>query len=368
MKYKHKFISVLSLISICILIFVKVVSAQELVNITAIGSIDYEWSVSAEEKQTALDQAKMSAWKKYTSKFNAAKKSQYAKLKEIFIENLDDFIAEVVIQKEKDDKDGNKYSIAIVAKIDPGAVNEIFNSNSEAGQQGAGEASDFGVLFVARVEASRKSFDEKRVTVTEDKNTDVVKEINAENDNESVDAITTESVSVEKSGGSSETKRDKVVYMPSLEHSEEASYAIEEFLVNAGFEPMDYTELDDVPFLDELVDDEKLRKSGKLPARTVKLYKSAAIDAGWTFLGMGVIDIGTPIQDDSKGNIKVSAKVSFKVWMLSDGRAKTVASVRPKVVYAWGDDAGSTEVIAANKAAEYALDTVVSQLQKKGLR
>ena len=34
----------------------------------------------------------------------------------------------------------------------------------------------------------------------------------------------------------------------------------------------------------------------------------------------------------------------------------------------WGDDAGSTEVIAANKAAEYALDTVVSQLQKKGLR
>ena len=47
------------------------VTAQELVNITAIGSIDYEWNVSIEEKQTALDQAKLSAWKKYTSKFNA---------------------------------------------------------------------------------------------------------------------------------------------------------------------------------------------------------------------------------------------------------------------------------------------------------
>ena len=273
----------------------KLVFSQELVNVSAIASINYDWNVSKEEKQAVLESAKLTAWKKYTSKFNAAKKSQYSKLKDIFLENLDDFIAEVDIQKEKDDEKNNKYSIAIIAKIDPSAVDEIFNANSESGQQGAGLASDFGVIFIARVEESRKSYKEKNTNVSEKKSSNVSKEISDSNDTESVDAASTESVNVEISGGSSETKRDKTSYIPSLEHSEEASFAIEEFLVNAGFEPMDYTELDDVPFLDELVDDGKLRKSGKLPARLVKLYKTAAIDAGWTFLGMGIIDISTPM-------------------------------------------------------------------------
>ena len=50
-------------------------------------------------------------------------------------------------------------------------------------------------------------------------------------------------------------KRDKVQYEPSIEISEEVAYAVEEYLVNAGFEPMGVGELDDVPYLDEVVDD-----------------------------------------------------------------------------------------------------------------
>ena len=85
---------------------------------------------------------------------------------------------------------------------------------------------------------------------------------------------------------------------------------------------------------------------------------------------MGTIDIGTSTVDEVRGGIQVPATVSFKVWMLTDGRAKTVASVRPKVIYGQdrNGDAGVAETNAYNEAVIYALDTVVAQLQQKGLR
>jgi hypothetical protein len=183
-----------------------------------------------------------------------------------------------------------------------------------------------------------------------------------------VEGATEERFSKTQTGGSQVRKRDSVIYSPSLELSEGLQEVISELLVNSGFNPMEYSELEDVPYLDDLIDEEIIRPNGSLPTRVRKQYQQAAIEAGWNFFGYGTISVGLPREDPTKGNLKVSAQVSFKVFGLESGRAKTVATVRKKVVNAWGDDPASLETVAMNKAAELAMATVIGQLQKKALK
>jgi hypothetical protein len=341
--------------------------SQDLVQVKAQGSHTYSSFKKTEAREAALTNAKESALKKYISSLPMAKQRMLLSSFDEMVSDIDTYVVETSVQQEKQDKDTRQYKVAVMAQISPVALDVYLANNSEAGVQGSGESSDFGAMFIARVEVSRKAYDEKTVSVTETDNLASLEETSASDGESSLDSVREKSLNVSKSGGSREQKRDEVQYEPSIEISEEVAYAVEEYLVNAGFEPMGVGELDDVPYLDEIVDD--MRSSGRMPSRMLKQFQVAAIDAGWTFLGMGTIDIGTPQKDPARGTIRVPATVAFKVWSLDDGRAKTVATVRPQVVY--GQDRGNASVAetnAYNEAVKQAMDTVISQLQQKGLR
>ena len=346
--------------------------AQETVRVTAVGSKIYT-ELSTYIKQSAIEDAKREALKKVAGKFPTAKKRMFKEMEESIFEAVDDFILEAAVQEDQNDAAAKTYKVAISALVDIDAINAFFIENSAAGNQEAGDASDFGALFVARVELGRQSYKTKVTDVKKSNSESVLNEESASDGTSSVDSTSTSSMTVEQSGGSSKKKRDKVEYEANSEISESVGYAVEEQLVNAGFEPMDGQDLADefdLPYLEDIIDQNLLRKNGSFPKKLIKQYKNAAIDAGWTFLGMGTIDIGTSTVDEVRGGIQVPATVSFKVWMLTDGRAKTVASVRPKVIYGQdrNGDAGVAETNAYNEAVIYALDTVVAQLQQKGLR
>ena len=359
-----------SLIAFALLAAASLSHAQEAVKVTAVGQKKYT-EYSAYIEASALEDAKRQAIKKVAASFPKSKKRMFKDLEESIYENVDDFVLETAVQQKKDDKGTKTFKVAISALVDVDALNAFFIDNSEAGNQEAGESSDFGAP-VARVESSRKSFKVKKTDVSKSESQATIKEESASDGTSSVDSTNTKSMDVSQTGGSSEKKRDAVEYEASLELSEEMAFAVEEQLVDAGFEPMDAEDLADefdLPYLEDIVDQGMLRKNGSFSKKLIKQYKNAAIDAGWTFLGLGSVDLGTPTTDAVRGTIKVPAKVSFKVWMVSDGRAKTVASVRPKVVY--GDDpsdAGDAETNAYNEAVVFALDTVVAQMQQKGLR
>ena len=342
------------------------VIAQDMVRVTAVARVVYE-SFSADTQKKAINLAKKTALKKYFRKLPTAKKRQLKAFEGEFYKNMDDFITEVKIQQEKNDEEKNTFAVAIVASIDPGAIDAFFADNSAAGNQNVGESSDFGAMFIARTESERKSFDAKRTSVVETDSSQSQVAEDASSDSRSVTSSREKTFDLKKSGGSTSRKRDKVSYEFNLDLSEDIAASVGEHLVNAGFEPMAMDELDGVPYLDEI--GPKLRR-GRLPGRILKGFKRAAVDAGWTFLGYGLIDLGMPKSDAARGIVKVPAKVSFTVWMLTDGRAKSVAVVRPKVVYGSDSsgDAGAAETDAYNRAVALAMDTVVSQLQQKGLR
>jgi len=340
--------------------------SQDLVTVSAVGSHKYSFFKKASAREAALLEAKMTAVKKYISKMPTAKQRMLNSLMGEIENNIETYVSEAVIQQEKQEKKSSQYKVAITAKINPTAFDILLLDNSVSGTQSVGEASDFGVMFIARVETSRKAFDTKRTDVTETKKSASIEELSSDDGERNIEGVNEKSLSVKRTGGSSERKRDDVNYEPSIEISEEVAYAVEEYLVNAGFEPMGVDQLDNVPFLDEITD--QMRDSGRMPSRITKQYQNSAIEAGWTFLGMGTIDIGVPENDNARGTVRVPATVSIKVWMLDDGRARSVASVRPQVVY--GQDRGSASVAetnAYNEAVTYAMDTVVSQLQQKGL-
>lgn len=344
--------------------------AQETVKVTAVGEKKYQ-EYSSYIEASALEDAKRKAIKKVAASFPKSKKRMFKDLEDSIYENVDDFVLEAAVQQKKDDKGTKTFKIAISALVDVDALNAFFIDNSEAGNQEAGEASDFGALFVARAELGRKSFKVKETSVNKSESQSTVKEESASDGTSSVDSVNTKSMDVNQTGGSSEQKRDAVKYEANLELSEEMAFAVEEQLVDAGFEPMDAEDLADefdLPYLEDIVDQGMLRKNGSFSKKLIKQYKNAAIDAGWTFLGLGSVDVGTPQVDKVRGTKKVPAKVSFKVWMVSDGRAKTVASVRPTTVYGQDADSGVATTNAYNEAIVFAMDTVVSQMQQKGLR
>ena len=341
--------------------------SQDSVQVKALGSHKYSSFKKSKAREAALVNAKETALKKYISSLPMAKQRMLLGSFDEIVSDIDTYVVEISVQQEKRDKDTRQYKVAVMAQINPTAFDIYLANNSEAGIQSSGESSDFGAMFIARVEVTRKAYDEKTVSVTETDNLASLEESSASDGESSLDSVREKSLSVSKSGGSREQKRDKVQYEPSIEISQDVAYAVEEYLGNAGFEAMSVEDLDDVPYLDEVVDD--MRSSGRMPSRMLKQFKNAAIDAGWTFLGMGTIDIGTPQQDPARGTVRVPATVAFKVWSLDDGRAKTVASVRPQVVY--GQDRGNASVAetnAYNEAVKQAMETVVSQLQQKGLR
>lgn len=343
-----------------------VVSAQSTVKVTGVGRVEYSW-YSAETKEKALDAARRAALKKYAARLPTAKKRLLKSFEDLFYASVSDFVIAETVQQEKKDRSTKTFSIAIMAEVDPGAIDAFFIDNSAAGTQMSGESSDFGAMFIARREVSRTAYQAKETNVRETDSSAVLEEESADDGTSSVESSRARSIDVERTGGSTTRKSDAVEWEPDLALSEDVASAVFEHLIDAGFEPMETDQLEGVPYLDEIID--QLDARGRMPTRIRKAYQTAAIDEGWSFLGIGTIDVGTPASDTARGTVRVSAKVAFKVWMLTDGRAKAVGSVRPQVVY--GTSPGDSEVAstnAYNAAVKLALETVVAQLQKKNLR
>lgn len=341
-------------------------------DVQSTATLQYEKSVFSDDHEArnkAIVQARTSAWKKYTSEFSEARKSIYAKNEKIFMDKLGSLIIEESVVQEKNDKDNNLYKIAIRVNIDDNAVAALFNDISASGNQGLGESSDFGSVFIARTKTEAKSYDAKRVNIKESEGEDSVSHTIASSEAKSVDAASTKSFSRTASGGSTTTKRTETKWELDTALQDKLSASMEETLVNSGFEPMSYEILTDhgAPFLDEILE-EATTETGTLTGRTLKAIKTAALDAGWSFFGYGTVDMDIPIIDSATGHFKVAATVQYKVFMFKDGKDKTIATVRPTQVYGMAETEDFAINEALNKAAQTAIRTVVDQLQQKGVR
>lgn len=264
-------------------------------------------------------------------------------------------------------------NLAVNAKISTVAIDNYLQSQSVVGATGAGESSEFGVMFIARTTTGKTVFDDKVTNVQQQQSQDNTNTTMASDGTSNIAGVSQESLSVSTTGGSTEVKADALSYQIDNALSNTLGQAIGQYLVDAGFEPISADEIvdnsDDLYYLDEMIDEGMFRDDGTMPRRLLNRYKKAAIEFGMKFFGVGRIDIGMAQKNAVTGFIEVPAIVTFEVFMDANGRSRSVAVVTPQAVY--GEDARGDEAIARqnaqNEAVKLALDTVVSQLQAKDL-
>jgi len=343
-------------------------SKAELIRVNGMASLTYADSANAKIKSQALKNAKLVAFKKYMSRQTASRKSVYAKLESVFRSSLDTIIIEESIQREKDDSEAKKYSVLVSVGIDATEVDRIFNDASRANKL----EGEFMTFFVARVATGQnhKKFDEKRVKISESSSAEKHRETAVSTGSGSVEAIEKEKFSRNATGGSRESKlrRAVITYEPSIDISLDIGPAIEEVLIDNGFDPVPYDELDEVPTLEELVEEGAFSKTGKLSKKYEKKFRKAAREGEVNYFGIGDIEIGVPANDPVRGGLKLTAYVNFTVYdLLCCKRAKKIASVKKKSITETGTDQRVMEMKAANKAAVFAMETVMGQLKLKAM-
>jgi len=257
-----------------------------------------------------------------------------------------------------------------MAFISMNAVDNFLQSKSAASTM---ETSDFATLFIARKVADRQIFKEKITNIEQNKETSSVEVVTGEDDISTVTGGTSEDMMVTTKGGSTSQKSDVFVYDIDLGLTEALQAAIQETLVNAGFEPfpMDDVLYDyDMDGLEDLILNGEFGEDGSLNRRTLAGIKKIAAEDDVTFLGIGRVDYRQGEKNPVTGNMRVPASVTVEVVMKKGKRMRTVASVAPTIIYGdyqVGEDESIGRLVAQNRAVTQAMDTIISQLQSKGL-
>jgi hypothetical protein len=293
-------------------------------------------------------------------------------------ETVDQFFTKYVFAEQCDTGSGSNCGIvrdqAIIlqgmAFISMNAVDNFLQSKSAASTMAT---SDFATLFIARKVADRKTFQAKTTDIEQNKSTSSVEVVSGSDDISDVSGGTSEDMKVRTTGGSTSQKSDEFVYDIDLGLTEALQTAIQETLVNAGFEPfpMDDVLYDyDMDGLEDLILNGEFGEDGSLNRRTLAAIKKIAAEDEVTFLGIGRVDYRQGEKNPVTGDMRVPASVTVEVVMKKGKRMRTVASVAPTIIYGnyqAGEDYSIGQLVAQNAAVKQAMDTIVSQLQSKGL-
>ena len=106
------------------------VTANDLVQVSAVGTYEYKSFKKTASRDAALAEAKSVALKKFLSSMPMAKQRMLIADFDTLVADIDTYIAEVQIQQEKREKSTKQYKVAIVAQINPSALDVYLANNS----------------------------------------------------------------------------------------------------------------------------------------------------------------------------------------------------------------------------------------------
>jgi hypothetical protein len=364
-----------------LLVFPQVAFSQEL-QLKVQTRMPYAENNDQGDRRELVHQFKKDAFKKMMSDPNTPQ-TKARLIGEYFdemtdYETVDRFFTKYVFAEQCDTGSGSNCGVvrdqAIIlqgmAFMSMNAVDNFLQSKSAASTMAT---SDFATLFIARKVADRKTFQAKTTDIKQNKSTSSVEVVSGSDDISDVSGGTSEDMEVRTTGGSTSQKSDEFVYDIDLGLTEALQTAIQETLVNAGFEPFP---IDDVLYdydmdgLEDLILNGEFGEDGSLNRRTLAAIKKIAAEDEVTFLGIGRVDYRQGEKNPVTGDMRVPASVTVEVVMKNGKRMRTVASVAPTIIYGnyqAGEDYSIGLLVAQNAAVKQAMDTIVSQLQSKGL-
>ena len=342
-----------------------------------VGEVRYESGVfnkqpSEADRAEALQQAKLSAWRSYTSTFNAARSRSYSASSAQFEQQLDTFLTNTTVLDEMIDQEASIIRIAVRVGINTGIVDAAFNELAQAGQtssQASGPASMLSFVFVAREVDSIRAFDDRRTVVEKNESEATQRDELSDSGNVVSGNTSSSSISSSTTGGSTLTKADEISY--DVSSASDIDSAIGQVFAGNGFEVIPYVDV--FGFCGGASMDairSEFADSDTLTAGTRTAAIKAASSCDVELFAMGTLDVGLQQDevDPATGNRRVFVSVRGQIWDIGRGLPRQVASVGPVQYAGLGPDRQVAKRNALIEAAEDAGRVLVDQLNAKGIR
>ena len=359
----------------------QVASSQEL-QLKVQTRMPYAENNDQGDRRELVHQFKKDAFKKMMSDSNTPQ-TKARLIQQYFDEmtdydTIDRFFTKYVFSEQCDTGSGANCGVvrdqAIILQgmvfMSMNAIDNFLQSKSAASTM---ESSEFVTMFIARTVADRKQFKAKTTSVVENQSTSSVEVTSGGDDISNVSGGSSTEMDVARTGGSTSQKSDIFEYDINLKLTSDLNFAVEEALINAGFEPYP---IDDVlldagmDMLDELILNGNFSADGTLDNRTAARIRKVVAEEEITFLGLGLVDYREGEKNPVTGSMRVPASVTVEVLMKKGKRMRAVAKVAPTIIYGDYQVGGDPEIgrlVAQNAAVKQAMDTIISQLQSKGL-
>jgi len=355
----------IAVIELCILVLLPGSIFAARVEVKGIGTYYYKGGIAfpsnqprEKEKQAATELAKTNAWKNFVASLNVAKQQAiFAHEKEV-LQQLDQFIIDVVLIDMYKEKDSRTLSVVVRVAFNDEVVSQLLERLSLGGASVArSKDSLFAFLFIARKATSVTQFDARR--------TDVVQtEISSDGDAAELTSTNKRAV-----GGSTLQKMDVSEY--AVSSSQDLDAAMGEILTTAGIEYVGY---DDIvagcgapavaSFRSEFVESDELLAA----TRSAIISAARSNDCNVKYFAYGTVDSDIPGVDGATGLRRVFVSVRSQLWDISRKLPRKIDSVGPKQYFGLGPDFNVASRNAIAAAARDLARTLVDQLNSKGIR
>jgi len=322
------------------------------------------WSLTDDDRNTAVTELKKAALKKYTNEKFSGNKSAYREFKKVEAQiqsNIDDYVN--VISYLVDDNDKKNKTLNLTAKVEilEMDLEYIIFDSSAIGNAMPSEISEIAIFTVAAKAKKLNVFDPKKTAVekisTETYNSEI-----SQVDNTGAEVTTSsESTDISQSGGSTEFKSSELEYGP-IQGLDEQLFAKSAQIFNDNmFEPIDASQ-----FLDSSISEEYI--TGDSLSRDTKnyIYKTV-IDYEIPFLILSKLKVDSLATDPDTGMPMISLIAITEVYEC-ERFCKSIATVGPERRQAIGNNENEAITNALILAVESSSQQSVDMMNAKGVR
>ena len=323
----------------------------------------------------AIEQAKLSAWNKYTATLSSDRANAYYASEDKYLSELEQYITDYVILTTDCSKTDRNYTVSLRVTINEARLNNklVSGSGGSAAKQNL-QGQGVVVLVVPRKTTEALSFDDKvtkQAMVKKSLSADEM--ISADEDSTSITESSTQRQSV-TTGGSTSKKATKRTY--TIGDLNDASAQINNVLAPLGMRTFGAARLEGMasrfgydPFLNEVLD-QFAGKIGDLGANISPQKQNEIIDliidvgqGRLNYFLLGTVDSSVARIDPDTGVYKSDVLVNVQLYKIDDFfGAESVASVGPEIKTAFGETDVLSEKAALKKAFSEATSSLILKL------
>jgi uncharacterized protein YdbL (DUF1318 family) len=327
--------------------------------------IKYDGEYSEDVREDLIIALQKKAVKKASSKFPKAKKKLIRQMKDEFYsdDNLEAFVTELKIQREKHDEKKKVLRIKAIAIVDTTEMQAMLETESESA---GGAESKIGVIAIVSRQTSIKEFKARQVNIKAAEFQKVAEEKGGASTTSAISSTSKKAMAVTESGGSTTSKAAEMAWVFEADASTNAVSIFNSKLKDLGFKARKFRDIGRILDMD-YTDIEKLATAkGSIRGKHLGMFEDAAEETGWDLFGYARIQLGKAEKNPVNGMYRVPAVVQFEVSKNDDGW-ENVGSVRQTPAYGEAKDELTATTLAVNNAVDIAMENVLAQLQEGGV-